>query len=209
MDIVWIWTIIIVVALVIEFFTMELISVWCAIGGLLGLILAACDVPIEIQIICAVVVAIVCILGLRRFAMKYLFKNSKNKEAEPLVGKKLKLLENCDDEKLGTAKLNGVIWSVFSDKPINAGQEVEIVSVNGNKLKVKEISAISNHQENVNIQEKSETNNKNDVSNKSELIKNDNKIDDTYNQSSTSTSNHSNDKKTNVIKRKSKPKSEN
>ena len=74
MDIVWIWTIVIAVALVVEFFTMELISVWFAIGGLLGLILAVCGVALEIQIICAVVLALGCILGLRRFAIKFLFK---------------------------------------------------------------------------------------------------------------------------------------
>lgn len=134
-----IWAIVIAVALIIEFFSFQLISVWIAVGGLIGLILSAMGVSLEIQIISVLVVALGCILGIRRFALKYLNKNSEDKKAEPLIGKKARLIEDCNNEKMGTIKLNGIIWSVYSDKEISANEEVEVVHVNGNRLKVKKV----------------------------------------------------------------------
>ena len=85
------------------------------------------------------IISLGCILGLRNFALKILNKNSEDRKAEPLIGKKTKLIEECTNKKNGTIKLNGVIWSVYSDEEISANEEIEVISVNGNKLKVKQI----------------------------------------------------------------------
>lgn len=140
MDLIIIWAVIIAISLVVEFFTFELVSIWIAVGSLVGLILAAVGgVSLEVQIIASLIVALGCILGVRRFALKWLNKNSEAKLAEPLIGKKARLIERCDDKKIGTIKLNGVIWSVYSDSEITENEEVEVIAVNGNKLKVKKI----------------------------------------------------------------------
>ena len=140
MDLIIIWAVIIAISLIIEFFTFELVGVWIAVGSLVGLILCAVGgVSLEVQIISALVVALACILGIRKFALKWLNKNSEAKNAEPLIGKKARIIEVCNDKKLGTIKLNGVIWSVFSDTEISANEDVEVISISGNKLKVKKI----------------------------------------------------------------------
>ncbi|MDD4408929.1 MAG: NfeD family protein [Clostridia bacterium] len=140
MDWIWIWAIIVAVSLLIEFFTMELISIWIAVGGLVALILAAIGgINPEIQIICAILVSLGCILGLRRFALKHLNKKSESSIAEPLLGKKAKLIEPCGMEKDGSIKLNGIIWTVYSDSEILQNEEIEVIKVKGNKLKVKQV----------------------------------------------------------------------
>jgi len=140
MDWFWIWAIIIAVSLLLEFFTMELICIWIAAGGLVALILAGIGgINPEIQIICAILVSLGCILGLRRFALKYLNKRSESSTAEPLLGKRAKLIEPCGIEKDGLIKLNGIFWTVYSDSEIPSNKEVEVIKVKGNKLKVKQI----------------------------------------------------------------------
>lgn len=134
-----IWAIVIAIALIIEFFTFQLVTVWIAVGGLVALILSAVGINMEIQIISVLIISLGCILGLRNFALKILNKNSEDRKAEPLIGKKTKLIEECTNKKNGTIKLNGVIWSVYSDEEISANEEIEVISVNGNKLKVKQI----------------------------------------------------------------------
>lgn len=134
-----IWAIVIAIALIIEFFTFQLVTVWIAVGGLVALILSAVGISMEIQIISVLIISLGCILGLRNFALKILNKNSEDRKAEPLIGKKAKLIEECTNKKNGTIKLNGVIWSVYSDEEISANEEIEVISVNGNKLKVKQI----------------------------------------------------------------------
>jgi membrane protein implicated in regulation of membrane protease activity len=140
MDWVLIWAIIIALALMLEFFTMQLISIWFSVGGIVALILAAIGgIGPEIQITCALVVAMGCILGIRRFALKYLNKKSEAKTAEPLIGKQTRTIEGCSNKKLGSVKINGVIWTTYSDMEIEEGEDVEVVYVNGNKLKVKKL----------------------------------------------------------------------
>lgn len=134
-----IWAVVIAIALIIEFFTFQLVSIWIAVGGLVALILSAVGVGMEIQIISVLVISLGCILGLRNFALKFLNKNSEDKKAEPLIGKRARLIEDCTNKKNGTIKLNGVIWSVYSEEEISANEDVEVISVNGNKLKVKKI----------------------------------------------------------------------
>ncbi|MDD2445426.1 MAG: NfeD family protein [Clostridia bacterium] len=140
MDWVLIWAIVIAVALMLEFFSMQLISIWFSVGGIVSLILASIGgISPEIQIICALIVSIGCILGIRKFALKYLHKRSENKTAEPLIGRKTKTIESCSDKKLGSVKINGIIWTTYSDTEIEANEYVEVTLVNGNKLKVEKI----------------------------------------------------------------------
>lgn len=138
MDLIWIWTIIFVLAVVVEFITMEMVSIWIALGALVGLILSAIGgIGLEIQILSACLVAIVSILLLRKFALRYLHKTKDKKSAEVLIGKTCKVLEDITPEKSGTVKFNGVVWTATSDQTLEKGAQVVIEEVNGNKLKVK------------------------------------------------------------------------
>lgn len=140
MDMIWIWTIIIAFSLIIEFITLEMISIWLAVGGVVGLILSLFDaISVEVQIIVAIIVAVGCIIGLRRFALKFLHKSSENKKTEILLGKHVVVKQPIEENKAGTVKLNGVEWTAYSEQPINAGENAEVIEVNGNKLKVKKI----------------------------------------------------------------------
>ncbi|MDD4815997.1 MAG: NfeD family protein [Clostridia bacterium] len=137
---IWIWTIIIAVSLVVEFATMQLVSVWLALGALVGLVLALIGgIGIEVQIVVAVLIAVGSIIGLRKFALKFLNNKSEDQKAEMLIGKKSKIVEEIDNENFGTIKINGVLWTAYADKKILKNEEVEVVEVNGNKLKVKKI----------------------------------------------------------------------
>lgn len=137
MEPIWIWTIIVAASLIIEFITLEMVSIWLAVGGIFGLILCAFGVPIEIQIIVAVVIAVACILGLRKFALKFLEKSSKSKEAEILTGHTAVVTEKVSPNRPGMVKMNGVVWTAISEQEIEPNTEVEILETKGNKLIVK------------------------------------------------------------------------
>ena len=137
---VYIWLGVVVASLILEFVTMELVSVWVSIGGFIGMILALCGVNYIVQLVVAIVISIACILGLRKVTLKFLNKNQDKTNIDLAVGTHVKLLEDVTEEKMGSAKYNGVVWSVKSEdetKKIKAGALVEIVKVEGNKLIVK------------------------------------------------------------------------
>ena len=74
----YIWLGVVAVTLIVEFLTMELVSVWLSIGALVAMILAACGVGYEIQIVVMIIVSISCLLGLRKITLKFLNKTDIN-----------------------------------------------------------------------------------------------------------------------------------
>lgn len=140
MDMVWVWAIVIAISLIIEFITMQMVSIWLALGGVVGLILAIIGgISIEIQIVIMVLISLLSIIFLRKFALKYLNNTSEDKQAEVLIGKMGKVIDNIEKENYGTVKINGILWTAYSDTEVLSGTEVKVIEVNGNKLKVNKI----------------------------------------------------------------------
>ncbi len=141
---VWIWLGVVAVTLLLEFVTMELVSVWFALGAFVALILASFGVPLEIQWIIFGIVSIISILSLRKVSLKLLQKNESSKvtSKELTVGKTFELLTDITENAPGTIKINGVEWNVVSktETEIKAGERVEVVDLVGNKYVVKKTS---------------------------------------------------------------------
>lgn len=140
MDWIWIWVAVVAVSLVVEFTTMEMVSLWTAIGGVVSLILSAFDVRPEIQLVVFFVVSIGLLLALRKVAIKYLLKNNNQKVGtDRIIGSSVKLLTEITPEKDGSVKVNGVIWTATIDgsETIAENTIVEIVEIRGNKFIVR------------------------------------------------------------------------
>lgn len=151
----YVWLGIVVVSLIIEFLTLELVSIWISAGALSGLILALLGVGLEWQIVVAVILTLVCILGLRRFCVKYLLKGKEKTNMDIYIGKKEKLKVGLDGEGGGSIVLNGVSWGVKSENGelIKEGSLVEIVRLEGNKLVVRRVRLDKNVRAKGNTQE--------------------------------------------------------
>lgn len=135
---VYIWLGIFALSVILEFVTLDLVSIWIALGSLLAMILALCGVPLIYQIVCAGVVSVGCILGLRKFCLKYLNKSKSKTNLDMAVGVKTKLLKSIGQDDKGEIKFNGVIWNAMTadDEEIEQGEMVEILRVEGNKMVV-------------------------------------------------------------------------
>lgn len=151
----YVWLGIVVVSLIIEFLTLELVSIWISVGALSGLILALLGVGLEWQIVVAVILTLVCILGLRRFCVKYLLKGKEKTNMDIYIGKKEKLKVGLDGEGGGSIVLNGVSWGVKSENGelIKEGSLVEILRLEGNKFVVRRVRPDKNVRAKGNTQE--------------------------------------------------------
>lgn len=139
----WIWLGIMVSTLIVEFATMEVVSIWFTIGAIVPFILATTKVVSwQIQVIIFIVFSIVLILTLRQITKKFLLKNSNEKtNIDALIGKRYVMMEDAGFEKAGAVKINGVVWSAIAQdgQEIKVNEIVEVVKVSGNKLVVKKI----------------------------------------------------------------------
>ncbi len=143
---IWIWLSILVVSVLIEIFTMDMTSIWFSIGAVVAMILSAFkEVHWGIQVGVFFAISIICLLALRPFAKKFLMKKTEGKtNIEEFIGKKVKMITQCDFDNLGTTKINDVVWNVKSvDESVLLQNEiVEIVAIKGNKLIAKKIEAV-------------------------------------------------------------------
>ena len=137
MDI-WIWVAVIVLALIIEFLTYELVSIWFIPGAIVAAILAFFDVNPIIQAIAFVVVSILGLVLLRSYVMKHRPKSNTKTNIDAIVGEKCIVTERIDNYAgCGQAKVKGQIWSACSvddSVTFEQGEVLQIVAIEGVKL---------------------------------------------------------------------------
>ena len=134
----WIWLAVVIFTLVIEFATTEIVSIWFFVGSLISMILAICNVNEAIQIIVFVAVSLLSLLIARPFVKKYTKRNEIKTNVDSIVGRIALVTEDIIDGNRGVVKLASKEWSAISNDNISKGTKVVILSIEGNKLIVKE-----------------------------------------------------------------------
>ena len=139
---IWVWLAVVAVSLIVEFMSWDLTSIWFAVAGLISLILSAIDgIAWEVQLAVFIVISALLLIFVRKICRKLLLKNMNTKtNVDAYAGKRSKLLKAIGtDENYGEVRFNGVIWQAMSEsgEEIEAGTEVEVVRVEGNKMVVR------------------------------------------------------------------------
>ncbi len=139
----YIWLGVTALALILEFITADLITVWFAGGGLVAMLLAAVGLEWYIHLPVFIAISLALLLSVRKVALKYLNKGDNDKtNVDVNIGKEFTLLSEVAFEKYGTIKIGDVIWNV---KPVNErqtiarGEVVKVVGVEGNKYIVEKL----------------------------------------------------------------------
>lgn len=143
MDYLYIWAIILVIAIVAEIATSEaLVSIWFAIGALCAIVLDYFEFSITIQIIAFFAISILTLAAIRPLAARYFRGNLIATNADRLIHQRTRLIKAISEDEYGEVRLNGVVWNVKTDENINVklGTKVEILAIDGSKLIVKVIN---------------------------------------------------------------------
>lgn len=131
-----------VLALVVEFITTDLISIWFAGGGAVALIVSAFVPMWYVHVPIFVAVSFVLLFVLRKLLLAKLNKNVERVNADSAIGKEFVLLEDIAFNQLGSIRVNGVVWSAVATDPnksINKSKVVKVVGLDGNKYIVEEV----------------------------------------------------------------------
>ena len=136
------WLILTAIALILEFVTNEMLSIWFAGGGLIAIILSACNVPWVVTMPVFIVVSLVLLICFRKIVMKYLNKGDARTNADSAIGKEFALLTPIEFNTPGTIKINDVVWNVTTEtqgETIAQGTIVRVLSLKGNKYIVEKV----------------------------------------------------------------------
>ena len=133
------WMIIFLVLVFVELITINLVTIWFAVGALASFILTYFVDDVMIQIGVFIVVSIVSLVLTKKIVNKLKGGKTEATNLDRVIGKIGIVTEKITKLEPGEVKVDGKKWTAVSSKDINEGSKVEILSIDGVKLNVKEI----------------------------------------------------------------------
>lgn len=137
----WIWSFIIVIAIIIELLTTDIDAIWFAFSSVVALILSLFDVSIVWQIVAFFTISVTLIFTVGRWTKKFLSLRNIATNSDSLIGKEISILEEASEYQKGSGIISGVVWTVLCIKgeQVEKGSRAVIMAIDGNKLIVKNI----------------------------------------------------------------------
>jgi len=131
------WALIIVITIIVEINTFDLVSLWFTVGAIVAIILAALKIEPLVQIGVFVGISLVLII-----ALKPLTKNIRSGKsivktnADRVVGMVGVVTKNITPGDVGQVKVDGELWHAINQdgKTILEGKNVSIKAISGIKL---------------------------------------------------------------------------
>ena len=121
-----------------EGLTVQLVSIWFAIGAAVtALVTALIDIPWPTQLLIIVIVAGVLLVATRPLAKKLLFVKKQSTNADSVIGQVGVVLQAIDNDlATGRVKVNGLDWSARSSNAdaIAENTRVRVLAIDGVKL---------------------------------------------------------------------------
>lgn len=133
------WMVVFLGLVFLELATINLVSIWFAIGALVSFIVSLYVENVTVQIAVFVAVSAVSLLLTKKIVKKLRTREPEKTNLDRVIGKIGIVTEEITKLEPGEVKVDGKKWSAISNKKIKVGSKVEILSIDGVKLNVKEV----------------------------------------------------------------------
>ena len=134
-----IWLCIIILLVIVEVCTIQLTTVWFVVSGIISMILSIFINSIELEFAVFVLGGVLLLFTTRPYLMKKLKVKQSKTNLDRVIGMQGVVTEKIEKLSKGEVKVDGKRWSTFAENEIEKGKIVEILEIEGVKLKVKEI----------------------------------------------------------------------
>lgn len=133
------WLIIIILLSIIEAFTINLVSIWFIVSGIITLVISLFTNNIIIQIAVFILLGVILLLSTKNILQKYLTSKNEKTNYDRIIGMNGIVTEKITKNTIGEVKVDGKLWSAYADKTIQKDSIVEVLEINSTKIKVKEV----------------------------------------------------------------------
>ena len=137
MNWIWVWAAVIAVALIVEIASVQLLSIWFALGGVVALILCLFSVSPAVQITVFIAVSVISLLVFWPIARKINKKVYVKTNADRYIGMKGIVTQSISNlDATGQVKVDNQIWTARSKGSDNipVGTVVTVEKIEGVKL---------------------------------------------------------------------------
>ena len=132
-----VWLALIILLVVVEALTVQLVAVWFIAGGIVAFVLSLFAAPLWLQFGTFVVVSTVVLLLVRPLALKRARHEKIPTNADMSIGKTAVVIREIDNERgMGRVELDGQDWAAVSvtGEVIPVGHRVTVQRIEGVKL---------------------------------------------------------------------------
>lgn len=134
----WIfWLILVIILTIIEVATVNLLTIWFVISGIVALILSFFIEDVAIVSTIFAVLGIILLITTRPILKKYLPTQRERTNIDRVIGMKGIVTEEIKKNIIGEVKVDGKKWSAISNKKIEVGEEIIVDAIDGVKLVVR------------------------------------------------------------------------
>ena len=128
------WFITFLILLFIEIITVNLVTIWFAIGALAAMGVAFLTDSIIIQVAVFVVVSIIALLITKPIIKKFKGFDVTPTNSDRVIGKVGEVTKKIDKNKYGEVKIFGNTWTAYSEQVVDVGSRVKVLGIEGVKL---------------------------------------------------------------------------
>lgn len=134
-----VWFILFLALLFLELITINLVTIWFAMGAIGGLITASITDNIIIQIVVFIIVSVIALLITKPLVAKFRKRKITPTNLDRVIGKTGIVTKEISKDSYGEVKVEGSIWTAKSAKKIKEKSQVKVLKIEGVKLLVEEI----------------------------------------------------------------------
>ncbi len=126
-----------IILLLIEILTINLITVWFAIGALSSMILSFSTNSLVSQLLSFIIVSLVSLLITKPLINRFKKFEITPTNSDMVIGKIGEVTKKIESNKYGEVKIFGNTWTAMSSSEIEVGARVKVLRIEGVKLIVK------------------------------------------------------------------------
>ena len=132
------WLIFFIILVIIELITVNLVTIWFALGALITSLVSLYTTDTVILLAFFVITSLLLLILTKPVVKKLKVKKVVATNLDQVIGKTGIVSVPIEKDKIGEVKVLGKTWSAYSDKEISKDKKVKILSISGVKLKVEE-----------------------------------------------------------------------
>lgn len=133
-----VWLIFFIILVIIELITVNLVTIWFALGALITSLVSLYNTDTVILLAFFVVTSLLLLILTKPVVKKLKVKKVVATNLDQVIGETGIVSVPIEKDKIGEVKVLGKTWSAYSDKEISKDKKVKILSISGVKLKVEE-----------------------------------------------------------------------
>ena len=135
----YVWLTIVVLLTIVEAMTVNLTTIWFVVSGLVAIGLSFVTDIFLIQFGDFVCLGISLLIVTKPFVKKFLDSRDAKTNFDRIIGMNGIVVKDISDVNNGEVKVDGKIWTAYSDDSLKVNDKVKVLEISGSKIKVRKV----------------------------------------------------------------------